>query len=78
MITVGLVYCYSPRNAGDFAITLGAIDVLMHQNYRIKLFSRYCKANEDYEDSLSLLRQRYGDDVEVFECPFNLDRKENL
>lgn len=26
--TVSLVYGYSARNAGDFAITLGAIDVL--------------------------------------------------
>lgn len=77
MTTVGLVYGYSPRNAGDFAITLGAIDVLMHHNYRIKLFSRYCKANKDYDDSLKLLRQRYGDDIEVFESPFNLDRKDN-
>jgi len=27
--TVSLVYGYSARNAGDFAITLGAIDVLL-------------------------------------------------
>lgn len=36
--TVSLVYGYSARNAGDFAITLGAIDVLLSFGIKVKLF----------------------------------------
>lgn len=72
--TISLVYGYSARNAGDFAITLGAIDVLLELGCRVKLFSRYCKKNKDYWDAQKALSDRYGKRVSYYECPFNLDR----
>lgn len=77
MKIVSLVYGYSAKNAGDFAITLGAIDVLMAAGYKIKLFSRYCKKNRDYHESKEMLQKRYGDLIEIYECPFNLDRSKS-
>ena len=58
--TVSLVYGYSARNAGDFAITLGAIDVLLSFGIKVKLFSRYSRSNLDYHQALETLNQRYG------------------
>ena len=53
--TVSLVYGYSARNAGDFAITLGAIDVLLSFGIKVKLFSRYSRSNLDYHQALETL-----------------------
>ena len=41
--TVSLVYGYSARNAGDFAITLGAIDVLLSFGIKVKLKKKIMK-----------------------------------
>lgn len=76
--TVSLVYGYSARNAGDFAITLGAIDTLLDLGVKVKLFSRYCAKNEDFHKAYQSLQERYGDAVEIYECPFNLDRTDNI
>lgn len=78
MKTVSLIYGYSARNAGDFAITLGAIDVLLQEGYRIKLFSRYCRKNQDFLDSKKMIEKRYGDKIQLFESPFNLNRTDSL
>ena len=78
MKQVSLIYGYSSRNAGDFAITLGAIDVLLSLGCKIKLFSRYCAKNKDYHESLSDLRRRYGNQIDVYESPFCLDRTDSL
>lgn len=76
--TVSLVYGYSARNAGDFAITLGAIDVLLSFGIKVKLFSRYSRSNLDYHQALETLNQRYGNHIEVFESPFTLDRTDSM
>lgn len=76
--SVSLIYGYSEKNAGDFAITLGAIDVLLHMGFHVKLFSRYCSKNRDYHESKKSLIERYGDEIEIFESPFNLDRTDNI
>lgn len=76
--TVSLVYGYSARNAGDFAITLGAVDVLARSGFHVRLFSRYCAKNKDFFESSRSLRERYGDELEIFECPFNLDRADGM
>lgn len=76
--SVSLIYGYSEKNAGDFAITLGAIDVLLHTGFHVRLFSRYCSKNRDYHESKKSLVERYGNKIEIFESPFNLDRTDNL
>ena len=76
--TVSLVYGYSARNAGDFAITLGAIDVLLSFGIKVKLFSRYSRSNLDYHQALETLNQRYSNHIEVFESPFTLDRTDSM
>lgn len=78
MKSVSLIYGYSARNAGDFAITLGAVDLLLESGVSVKLFSRYCKKNKDFYDSKKLVNDRYGDKVKVFESPFCLDREDSV
>ena len=78
MKTICLIYGYSARNAGDLAITLGAIDVLKSLGCQVKLFSRYKYQQNDYIESERYLRERYGNDLEIFESPFFLDRSSNL
>lgn len=77
MKTVSLIYGYSARNAGDFAITLGAIDVLMEAGCHVKLFSRYCRKNADFWTAKKSLEARYDQHIELFESPFCLDRTAN-
>ena len=76
--TISLIYGYSARNAGDFAITLGAIDILLSNGFKVKLFSRYSTSNEDYWTSKKSLERLYGDIIEYFECPFSLDRSDSI
>lgn len=79
MKTVGLIYGYSARNAGDFAITLGAIDVLLQMGYNLKLFSRYQRQQQDFQEAEKYLKKRYGDKIDVIiDSPFYLDRSSNL
>ncbi len=77
MKTVSLIYGYSARNAGDFAITLGAIDILLECGVQIKLFSRYCARNKDFHESKKLIETRYGDKIRLYESPFCLDRTDS-
>lgn len=77
MKTISLIYGYSSRNAGDFAITLGAIDVLLECGVNIKLFSRYCAQNKDFYDSKKLIEARYGNLIHFYESPFCLDRTDS-
>lgn len=77
MNTVSLIYGYSARNAGDFAITLGAIDILLECGVQIKLFSRYCARNKDFHESKKLIEARYGDKIRLYESPFCLDRTDS-
>lgn len=76
--TVSLIYGYSAKNAGDFAITLGAIDTLMKLGVCVKLFSRYCSQHNDFHYARKSLVERYGSDVEIYECPFSLDRSDSV
>jgi len=76
--TVSLIYGYSARNAGDFAITLGAIDTLLSLGVRVKLFSRYCSSSNDFHEAKASLTERYGSAVEIYECPFCLDRSDSI
>lgn len=75
---VSIIYGYSAKNAGDFAITLGAIDILIDRGVNIKIFSRYCGKDKEFLTSKNALDIRYGNRIEIYESPFSLNRSGNF
>lgn len=71
-------YGYSKKNAGDMAITLGAIDLLMSRGFHVHLVSRYDSGSPQFIDSSNYIRKHYGSDVEISGCPFRLERNCSL
>lgn len=67
-------YGYSKKNAGDMAITLGAIDLLMSRGFQVHLVSRYDSSSAQFKDSSEYIRKYYGNNVKISGCPFRLDR----
>lgn len=76
--TVSLIYGYSAKNAGDFAITLGALDMLLNTGVNVKLFSRYCEKDKDFWTAKTCIEKRYGNTIEIYESPFCLDRSDHF
>jgi len=70
-----LAYVYSSKNAGDLAICVGAIDLLIKAEYQVFLLSKYDKKDEEYFSSREFYRQRYGTDLVFLEAPFTLNRE---
>lgn len=68
-----LVYGYSGKNAGDLAITIGAIDYLTQLGADLVVVSRYDAKSEEYHQSRSYLEGRYAG-LSVEPSPFTLDR----
>lgn len=73
-----LVYGYSQRNAGDMAITLGAIDLLKSAGYKIIIMSRYAKDDDEFKASKEYLTKIYHDELEILPCIFKLNRNDTL
>lgn len=73
---VFLAYGYSAKNAGDLAICVGAIDLLVGQGLSVTLLSKYDRSDTEYASSKAYYHSRYGDKVKVLEAPFTLNRKE--
>ncbi len=69
-----LVYGYGAQNAGDMAITYGAIDMLLEKGHDVTVMSRFSTANAEYANSLEMLTGRYGESIRVVPCVFTLDR----
>jgi polysaccharide pyruvyl transferase WcaK-like protein len=70
-----LVYGYAQKNAGDMAITFGAIDLLLELNFKITIMSRYPERHSDFEKSKNMLFSRYGTKIKILPCIFKLDRE---
>lgn len=70
---VTIFYGYSADNAGDMAITVGALDLLSERFDEISIFSRYYEGSISFEQSKVYLETRYNN-IKVFPCPFILDR----
>jgi len=68
-----LVYSYSAKNAGDMAITIGALDYLTSKYDECISISRYSKNQVSYMSSTNFINKRY-DNVKNFPNPFHLDR----
>lgn len=73
-----LVYSYSSKNAGDMAITLGAIDLLTSKYNSIKMVSRYSEFDQNFKESKIEILKR-NPNIQIIGSPFELDRnKGNL
>ncbi|MGM0582452.1 MAG: polysaccharide pyruvyl transferase family protein [Bacteroidota bacterium] len=76
MQNVLLAYGYGLKNAGDMAITLGAID-LLNEKYNVKILSRFDRDHREYRKSKDFILSKYPD-VTVLPSPFKLNRNANL
>jgi polysaccharide pyruvyl transferase WcaK-like protein len=74
---VSLIYGYGLKNAGDMAINIGAIDLLLGLGYEVKLFSRFNKGNIEFKKSKDYLEALYPN-IEIFDSPFILKREEKF
>lgn len=68
-----LLYSYSAKNAGDMAITIGALDYLSRKYDQCISISRYSKTQENYELSTDYINKRYSNVINQ-PNPFHLDR----
>ena len=73
MKKIGLVYAYSGKNAGDLAITLGALDLLSSTGSKITTISRYSSHDKQFTESAEYIKKRYPN-VEILSSPFELNR----
>ena len=69
-----LVYSYSAKNAGDLAITLGALDTLYNENVEVSTISRYSEDDEQFKESKKYLSERYPR-LTILPSPFGLNRE---
>lgn len=69
-----LAYGYSAKNAGDLAICVGAIDLLIEQGYKVSLLSKYDRNDEEFFTSKDYYTERYKDKIKILEAPFTLNR----
>ncbi len=74
MEKIVLCYTYSAKNAGDMAITLGALDLLTKTGNRITTISRYSVNDKQYWESYKYLKNRYPQ-IEQLPSPFELNRE---
>lgn len=71
-----LAYGYGLKNAGDMAITLGAID-LLKKNYKVAVLSRFDENHPEYERSRDFIISKYPE-CTVLPSPFKLNRNADL
>ncbi len=69
-----LAYQYGMSNAGDFAITVGAIDYLLRHYETIDVISKYTAEDSDYMEAQDYFRRLYGSRVTLYPGPFALNR----
>ena len=69
-----LAYQYGLENAGDFAITIGAIDYLLEEYEELIVISKYTEIQKGFEEAKQYLERIYGDRVLLYPGPFALER----
>lgn len=74
---ITLFFGYSADNAGDMAITVGALDLISSHASDITIFSRFHEGSKSFETSKIYLEKRYKN-VKVLSCPFKLERDEGI
>jgi len=70
-----LAYAYGPKNSGDLAINLGAIEIIasLYPQENITLISRFAGNSSGFHDTKRFLHSQ-GFEVHLLPCPFNYDR----
>ncbi|TPR59620.1 polysaccharide pyruvyl transferase family protein [Enterococcus sp. OL5] len=71
-----VLYLWGRRNAGDMAISLGAISLLKELHYDINFISRFTVKEEDYFENVKYINAYY-DDITIHPGFFSLDRNKN-
>jgi polysaccharide pyruvyl transferase WcaK-like protein len=72
-----LIYSYSAKNAGDMAITVGALDYLTSIYTECHAISRYSITQKYYKESALYLLKRYSN-LKLDASPFDLDRSKGV
>ncbi len=72
--TVTLAYIYGLRNSGDFALNLGALDILtqIYDINKINMISRFSEKSKEFLIIKDYLNDYYGE-VNIIGSPFNVD-----
>lgn len=73
---ITLAYLYGPRNAGDMALNIGALDIINKlNNLNINAISRFSEKHECFGETVKYLGDLY-DNVKIVPFPVNYDRNE--
>lgn len=75
--TAFLAYSFSDKNAGDFALTLAAINLLITNSFDVIILSRFTKKTKEFAETKEYYHKRYGSKVKMIEAPFTLKRDAN-
>lgn len=77
MKTVSLVWGYTHKNAGDLAMTLGAIDLLPENDIKLQVFSLFHEKTIEFRLSKEYLLKRYPHKkIEIIGSPFYTNKGE--
>lgn len=69
-----IAYSFSANNAGDFALTVAAINILIENGFEVVLASRFKANTKEYIETNNYYKKNYSNQVRMFESPFLLDR----
>lgn len=69
-----IAYSFSANNAGDFALTVAAINILIENGFDVVLASRFKANTKEYIETDNYYKKNYGDQVRMIESTFLLDR----
>lgn len=77
MKTVTLIWGYTHKNAGDLAMTLGAIDLLPKCALKLQIFSLFHEKTPEFFYSKKYLLERYPDTkLDILGSPFYINKNE--
>jgi polysaccharide pyruvyl transferase WcaK-like protein len=69
-----LAYSFSANNAGDFALTVAAINILIKNGFEVVLVSRFRANTNEYVETNNYYTKNYNGQVRMFQSPFLLNR----
>ncbi|NLB86811.1 MAG: hypothetical protein GX793_07100 [Bacteroidales bacterium] len=72
-----LIFGYSTKNAGDFAITLGTIDYFLSRNHDIDIISKDHSTSEEFKKTLEIIKNKYPQ-ITVYPHKFKLRRNKKI
>ncbi len=72
---ITVAYAYGPRNAGDFALNLGSINILssLFKKNNISFISRFAEKSPYFKETEDLL-EKYEPKISLHPCFFDVDK----